>query len=212
MNRFSVQTWAFVFAAFLGCAGPFTQARFQVDESFRTPDFSLRGKRVGFVTPSSAHELEDQWILLDLLAKTLKENRKETIVTLPSECLSLISQAGLAKAYNKAIKDFQTSGSLDKGFLMKLGEILDVQYVVYLSLNSFNQYASTRLSAFGLRAIDSQTAMLRLFLRILETDQARIVWEGSGEGIIVREEFRARPVTFNELGQLACEGVVENLP
>jgi hypothetical protein len=95
---------------------------------------------------------------------------------------------------------------------MKLGEILDVQYVVYLSLNSFNQYASTRLSAFGLRAIDSQTAMLRLFLRILETDQARIVWEGSGEGIIVREEFRARPVTFNELGQLACEGVVENLP
>jgi len=212
MRKFLVLAVGMILLSLVGCAGPFTQTRVLVDESFRDPDFHLKGVRIGFITPNSAHELEDHWILLDLLAKTLQEKRKEIEVLLPGQSMSLINQAGMAKEYNEAIKDFRISGILDQKILTKLEEVLGVQYVVHLSLNSFKQYPSTRLSIFGLRAINSYIATLRLFVRIFQTDQGRIVWEGSGEGIITREEFRARPITFNELGQLACQMLVEKLP
>ncbi len=118
----------------------------------------------------------------------------------------------MAREYNEAIKDFQITGVLDQKILTKIHEVMGVQYLVYLSLNSFNQYPSTRLSTLGLRLIDSQTATLRLFVRIIQASQGRIVWEGSAEGIITREDFRARPITLNEFGQLACQKLVEDLP
>ena len=195
-----------------GCAGTFLQSQILVDESFRDTTFLLDGTKIGFITPSSGNELEDHWVLLDLLAKTLQEERKEAEVVLPAQSLSFLSQAGLSREYNEAIKDFQITGVLDQEILTKIHEVMGVQYLIYLSLNSFSQYPSTRLSTLGLRLIDSQTATLRLFVRIIRASQGRIVWEGSAEGIIRREDFRARPITLNELGQLACQKLVENLP
>ena len=195
-----------------GCTGPFLQSQILVDESFRDTTFLLDGTKIGFITPSSGNELEDHWVLLDVLAKTLQQERKETEVVLPAQSISFLSQAGLAREYNEAIKDFQITGVLDQKILTKIHEAMGVQYLIYLSLNSFSQYPSTRLSALGLRLIDSQTATLRLFVRIIQASQGRIVWEGSAEGIVRREDFRARPITLNELGQLACQKLVENLP
>ncbi len=212
MRKLLILTGSLILLSSVGCGGAFLQSRVLVDESFRDSTFLLDGKKIGFITPSSGNLLEDHWVLLDLFAKTLQEERKETEVVLPAQSLSFLNQTGLAREYNEAIKDFQITGVLDQGILTKIHEIMGVQYLVYLSLNSFNQYPSTRLSILGLRLIDSQTATLRLFIRIIQASQGRIVWEGSAEGIITREDFRARPITLNELGQLACYELVKDLP
>lgn len=195
-----------------GCAGPFTQAQFLIDESFRATDFHLQGVTIGFVAPSSANGLEDRWILLNMLAETLKQMRKQVKVILPSEFLSSVNQAGIAREYNEMIKDYQTCGILDKDILSTIGEAVGAQYLLHLKLTSFDQFATIRLNLLGLRTIDSQRAKIRLFVQIWQTDQGRIVWAGSGEGIITRERFRARPVSFNELARLACQHLVEKLP
>jgi hypothetical protein len=196
----------------IGCAGPFRQAQFTVDESFRAPDLHLEGSRVGFIMLSPSQRLEDRSIVMDLLGKLFQEKRGDIEVLLPSQSLSLINQAGIAKEYNEAVKDYQTSGILDRRMITKVGEVLNVRYLLHLSLIGFDQYASTRFSVLGLRAIDSQSAKMRLFVQILEADRGTIVWEASGEGIITREEFRARPITFHEIAQLACQRLVEKLP
>jgi hypothetical protein len=212
MKKLLILAGGLILLSLVGCARAFFQSRVLVDESFRDSTFLLDGTKIGFITPNSGNLLEDHWVVLDLLAKTLQEERKETEVVLPAQSLSFLNQAGLAKEYNEAIKDFQITGVLDQEILGKIHEVMGVQYLVYLSLNSFNQYPSTRLSTLGLRLIDSQTATLRLFVRIIQTSQGRIVWEGSAEGIITREDFRARPISLNELGQLACQKLVEDLP
>jgi hypothetical protein len=195
-----------------GCAGPFKQAQFLVNESFRAPDFHLAGSRVGFITLSSANRSEDRSIVTDLLGKILQEKRGEIEVLPLSQSLSLINRAGMAKEYNEAIREYQTSGILDKKIITSLGELLNVHYLLHLNLIYFDQYTSTRFSLLGLRAIDSQSAKMRLFVQILQTDQGTIVWEASGEGIITREEFRAKPISFHEIARLACQRLAEKLP
>lgn len=212
MRKLLILSGCLILLSLGGCAGAFVQSRILVNESFRDTAFHLDGTKVGFITPRSGNELEDHWVLLDLLAKTLQEERKETEVILPAQSLSFLNQAGMTKDYNEAIKDYQITGVLDQEILARIHEVMGVQYLIYMSLNSLNQYRSTRLSTFGLRLIDSQTATLRLFLRIFHAGQGKIVWEGSAEGIITREDFRARPITLNELGQVACQKLVEDLP
>jgi hypothetical protein len=212
MKKFVSLVGALTLLGVVGCAGPFTQAQFVIDASFRAPDLELDGTTVGFVTPSSANGSEDRWILSDILAETLKEMRKHVTVILPSESLSLINQAGIAREYKEMMKDYQTCGILDRDILAMIGEAVGAQYLVQVKLTSFSQFAAIRLSVLGLRAIDSQTAKIRLFLQIWQTEQGKVVWAGSGEGIITRERFRARPVSFNELARLGCQRLVEKLP
>jgi hypothetical protein len=212
MRKLPISAGSLMLLSLVGCAGAFTQTQVLVDESFRDTTFLLDGTKIGFITPSSGNELEDHWVLLDLLAKALKEERKETEVLSPAQSLSLLNQAGMAREYNEAIKDFQITGVLDQQILIRIHEVMGVKYLFYLSLNSFRQYPSTRLSTLGLRLIDSQTGTLRLFVRIFEAGQGKIVWEGSAEGIITRESFRARLITLTELGQIACQKLVNDLP
>jgi hypothetical protein len=212
MKRFVRLVGALTLLGVFGCAGPFTQAQFVIDESFCVPDLELDGAAIGFITPSSANGSEDRWILLDILAETLKEMKKHVTVILPSEFLSSVNQAGIAREYNEMIKDYQTCGILNRDLLATIGEAVGIQYLVHVKLTSFDQFASVRLNLLGLRAIDSQTAKIRLFLQIWQTEQGKVVWAGSGEGIITRERFRARPVSFNELARLGCRRLVEQLP
>lgn len=212
MRKFLILTVGLIFMSLLGCTGAFKQAYFLVDESLRDPDFHLKGVRMAFVTLGSEDKSEDRWILLDVFAKTIQEKRKGMEVLLPGQSLSLINQAGMAKEYNETIKDYQTSGIFEKKILEKLGGVLKAQYLARLSLVSFDQYSSTRFSFLGLRTVESQLAKMRLFAQIWKTNEGKIVWEGSGEGIITRERFRARPVGFHELARLACEKLVEKLP
>ncbi len=212
MKRVSGLVGGFVLLCLVGCAGPFTQSQFLIDESYRAPDFHLEGAAIGFITPGPADGLEDRWILLDMLAETLKERRKQVKVILPSEFLSLVNQAGIAREYNEMIKDYQTSGILDKDILATVGRAAGAEYLIHLRLTSFDQFAAIRLNLLGLRTIDSQQAKIRLFVQIWHTGHGTIVWAGSGEGIITRERFRARPVSFNELARVACERLVEKLP
>lgn len=212
MKKFVSLVGALTLLGVVGCAGPFRQAQFVIDASFRAPDLELDGATVGFITPSSASGSEDRWILSDILAETLKEMRKHVTVIFPSESLSLINQAGIAREYKEMIKDYQTCGILDRDILAMIGEAVGAQYLVHIKLTSFDQFAAIRLSVLGLRTIDSQTAKIRLFLQIWQTEQGKVVWAGSGEGIITRESFRARPVSFNELARLGCQRLVEKLP
>ena len=212
MRKFVSLVGSAVLLSLLGCAGPFTQAQFLIDESFCASDFHLRGVRIGFITPSSADGLEDRWILLNILAGTIKEMRNHVTVILPSEFLSLVNQAGIAREYNEMIKDYQSCGILHRDILATIGEAAGVEYLLHVKLTSFDQFAAIRLNLLGLRTIDSQRAKIRLFVQIWQTDQGKIVWEGSGEGVITRERFRARPVSFNELARLACQRLVEKLP
>jgi hypothetical protein len=213
MKRFVRLVAALTLLGVFGCAGPFTRAQFVIDESFCGPDLDLDGATIGFVTPSSANGSEDKWILSDILAETLKEMKKKHVtVILPSEFLSSVNQAGITREYNEMIKDYQTCGILSRDILATIGEAMGIQYLVHVKLTSFDQFTSVRLNLLGLRAIDSQMAKIRLFLRIWQTEQGKVVWVGSGEGIITRERFRARPVSLNEVARLGCRRLVEQLP
>jgi hypothetical protein len=210
--KFPILIGVLFILSLFGCAGPFKQAKFFVEKPYCEPDFNLKGARIGFVTPSSAQGLEeDKWILLSILADNFKEMREEVEVVPPSRSLSLINQSGLAEEYNKMINLYHTSGVFDKKILEKIKKAVEVQFLVHLKLASFNQYAFTRLSTFGLRVIDSQEAKMRIFMQIWDVE-GKIVWESSAEGIITQEEFRARPISFNELARSTCRKLIEKLP
>lgn len=195
-----------------GCAGTFRQANIFPGTPYRSDKFQTEGMRLGFVTPSSAHGLEqDKWYLLKILAENLKKIRPGITIVVPNECLSIINKAGMSKKYTRMTKDYKISGILEKEILSKLGEIIGVDYLLHLSLTAFDQSRHTRFSLFSLRLINSQQAKMRASIKIWDKNGA-VVWESQVENIISIEALRAKPITFERIAQLISKRLVSQLP
>jgi hypothetical protein len=164
---------------------------------------------IGILTPSAPTGQEaDRQALADALGEILDRDVEEAdIVALPA-LLSAVNQAGLARMYSNMFAEYDRTGILDRDMLRQVGEAADVRYLAKLNLGNFKQEAASRVKLLGVRFLDTRTATIRVHLEIWDAHTGGIVWQGNEELTFAQERVREKPVTFQQVANLAAERLV----
>lgn len=206
-----------IFFVFLvGCSGPLTQMSFFTEESYKHNKFSskdLTGRKIGFlpaVVPLG-HE-QFQTSIGNTLAKTFLEYNPDIVIVPPQEGINLINGNNLTKDFISIIKDYQVTGILEKNILKEIGNIMGADYITQVRLVRFSQDKSSRLSAFGLRIMETRESFLEIIIQIWDPKNGLIVWEGMGSATLASEALRAKNIAFKDITMLLTRKILEKLP
>jgi len=217
LRGFSCLSHAVIFITLLvvitGCSGPLKQASQFSKEIYRTEQISdLRNSRIGFLTTAVAQGNglgEYKSILSDIIEKNFIEEQPEINILTSRDILNRINSADLAGEYVSMIAGYNLTGILERKTLEKVGNVIEVKYIAQPRLSSFTERTSTRLIAFGLSLISTRETSVNISLQIWDTKTGSIVWEGSGQATIAVEAMRAKPVSFEDVAEVASRGLVK---
>lgn len=200
--------WVSVTAA---CRGQVHSATDHITLTLEAGDLERAG--IALISPSAAqgHE-EDRQALAFTFGRMLGEQRPDVrVVSLP-ESLGAINQGGLAEAYKLMYVEYAGTGVFNHDILVRIGEAIGSRYVLQLQLAEFSQLSSNRLSALGIRLIQTNQATIRLFAQIWDTQTGQIVWEGSEELNRARDTFTSQPIGFNEVVAQSAKQLIARIP
>ena len=217
LRGFSCLSHAVIFITLLvvitGCSGPLKQASQFSKEIYRTEQINdLRNSRIGFLTTAVAQGNglgEYKSILSDIIEKNFREEQPEINILTSRDILNRINSADLAGEYVGMIAGYNLTGILERKTLEKVGNVIEVKYIAQPRLSSFTERTSTRLIAFGLSLISTRETSVNISLQIWDTKTGSIVWEGSGQATIAVEAMRAKPVSFEDVAEVASRGLVK---
>lgn len=200
----------------IGCSGPLKQASISANEFYRAPYMDgLNSTHIGFLTTavSRGNGLgEYRMTVSDIIEKTFREDRPGIGIVTAREALNRINSSGMTNDYAVMLQSYDITGILDKKVLARIGEILDVKYIVQPKLSSFTERTSTRLSAFGLSLISTRETTVKISLQVWDTNTGDIVWEGSGQATVAVEALRAKSVSFEEVAEAASKSLIKKFP
>lgn len=196
-----------------GCSGPLKQASQFSKELYRAGQIDdLRSSTIGFLATAVAQGNglgEYKSILSDIIEKNFREEQPEIKILTSREILNHINRADLAGEYAGMIEGYNLTGILDRKTLEKIGNVIEVKYIAQPRLSSFNEKTSARLIAFGLSLISTRETTVNISLQIWDTRTGSIVWEGSGQATIAVEAMRAKPVSFEDVAEVASRSLVK---
>lgn len=173
----------------------------------------LQRDGLAFLTPSTVTGQEQDKLALALVfGETMIQNLPGVrLVTLP-EALGAINRAGLADEYRKMIEHYRDTAIFRRESLRAIGEAAQVRYLAQLKLAEFSRDLRERFSLFGLRLFQTQYAHLRLDMQIWDSVAGVIAWEASEEVNYAYDSGAERPVTFQQMVQVAAIELLKTLP
>ena len=173
----------------------------------------LERSGVAFITPSTVtgQEEEKQAVALIFAQMVKKERPSVHLVTLP-ETLSAVNRGGLADSYKAMYDDYRYTGIFKRDLLRQVGEVAGTRYAAQLKLQGFDQGATGRFGAFGLRLVETKHANIRLFLQIWDTTDGTIVWEGVQELNYSEEALSEKTITLRLVVEKAAHELIARLP
>jgi hypothetical protein len=198
------------------CAGPLSQFNFTAVELQRSPNFTHRNLEKGKAAILSAVAVdvyhEYRRVLADSYSKALREIYPDIPQITPQETLSLLNSADLADEYTDMIRTYEISGILRKTSQKKIGQALDVRYLIQVSLLQYSQDTATRFAFLGIRFLQTRSSTLRVFAQIWDVTSGAIVWEGSSSATVAGEDVREKPIPFEEVATRAWQELLKQLP
>lgn len=173
----------------------------------------LQRDGLAFLTPSTVTGQEQDKLALALVfGETVsKQLPGVRVVTLP-EALGAINRAGLADEYRKMIEHYRDTAIFRRDSLKAIGEAAQVRYLAQLKLAEFSRDLRERFSLFGLRLFQTQYAHLRLDMQVWDSVAGVIAWEASEEVNYAYDSGAERPVTFQQMVQVAAIEILKTLP
>ena len=88
----------------------------------------------------------------------------------------------------------------------------NVRFLAQLSLADFRQIQRGRFSLLGLRIVDTQIGNMRVFLQIWDGYTGTVAWEGTLEVNYAYDTSKEKPVTFQQIAELASRRLFSELP
>ncbi len=195
-----------------GCATPQAQQTTLTSErQLKAPDLQIQG--LAFITSSSptGHEEDKQAMALSF-ANVLHRIRSDMHIVSQSETLSAINSAGLSNDYKKMLEDYSVTGILNRPMLQEVARVTGTRYVAQLKLSGFRQEAKGRFSILGLRIVETQVTVVRLFLQIWDSTDGSIAWEGGNELTSAHDSTSESTVSFKSAIEEAAQNLIARLP
>jgi len=173
----------------------------------------LQREGLAFLTPATVtgQEQDKQALALVFGESVATRMPQVRVVTLP-EALGAINRAGLADAYRTMIEHYRDTGIFRRDTLKAIGEATQVRYLAQLKLAEFSRDLRERFSLFGLRLFQTQYAHLRLDMQIWDSVEGVIAWEAAEEVNYAYDSGAERPVTFQQMVQVAATELLKTLP
>lgn len=199
----------------MGCAGPMKQLSLDSHESSQAPNFSgqdLVNGKVLILPTIGESQLAYKSIVGAILTDTLRELRKEILITPPDQTMSLINENNLTEVYSTLMKEYRETGILRRGPSIKISELTESRYLMLPVLVEHETHRDTRLSFFGLRVAETREADLRLFLQIWDAYTGELVWQGTGSATIASDNILSVPVLTEELARRIWRDMVPKIP
>ena len=201
----------FVFFTLIGCT---TQFRSSIEHNVHIlKKDKLKEYGMSFITPTTITGMEqDKQYLALTFSHELKKLRPELTIGDLSTALGLINQTDLAEDYKKMYDDYAATGIFNKKILKKIGVITKNRYLCQLILGHFESKAQGRLGLLGLSITDTESANLRLFVQVWDSQAGIIVWEAAQELNFAYDTMDEKPVTFEQMIKFAANDVAKVLP
>jgi len=195
-----------------GCAGQQTQSTTLTSPN-HVKALELREKGLAFITSSSiTGQEQDKQAMAMSFANVMQRARPNLRIVPQSETLSAINRAGLANEYRKMLEDYAVTGILSRNTLQEVARVTGVRYIAQLKLSGFRQESKSRWGALGLRIVETQITVLRMFLQIWDSNDGSIAWEGGSELTSAHDSMSESTVTFKSSIEEAAQTLVTQLP
>ena len=205
----------FLLFLLVACSGAPLQSNFSAREPFRNPGHIVlgNGDAIALLTVMGGDRGQEQkTLLVDFVSESIKKRNPAAKVVPYWEGLNIINSEGFTADYALMMNEYSTTGILNRRILSKFGEILGVTYFIQPKLTDFKQHQSTRFSLLGLTLFKTHESQIKLYFEVWEAKTGRIVWVGSTEANMASENYKARPVPFEEIARYAVDNLVLKMP
>jgi hypothetical protein len=195
-----------------GCAAT-TQMHSELDfKGIAVEQVSLDDFGVGILTPSAPTGKEsDKQALGDALGDALEELIPNARVMPLPDMLSAINESGLAADYARMIREYESTGILERDALRAIAESGGVRYVAKFNLSDFDQRNEKRMDILGIRMFDTWRATIRVHLELWDSQTGQIAWQGNEELAFAREGVKEQPVSFSQVARLTADHLVNHV-
>ncbi len=214
-----VRAWALgLFASLFvlsACSGPLQQANLNIREPFHSPEF--RGVKaqeaIGLLTATNNDNgLEYRKLLGDFVEESMKRQRPALKIVPYWQTLNVINREGFTPEYAVMLKDYASTGILEKKTLGKLGASIGVKYFVQPRIIDFSQRSSIRFQPFGFTMFVTHESQIKIYIEMWDASSGEIVWIGVAEGNMATEHFMARPIPFEQAAKAVIDDLIKKMP
>ncbi|MBI5887587.1 MAG: hypothetical protein HZB82_02585 [Deltaproteobacteria bacterium] len=201
--------------AFLSACGggAFTQVTTDGRESYRAAALNKEFKADGMaLLTATGGGTENKKLLGDIVEDVLKAERPDLHIIPYWKNLSIINMNGLTADYAGMLKEYESTGILNRDALKKLKDAVGVMYFLQPRLVSFEQSQSNRFSFLGLSLVKTHESRIKVYLELWNAATGEIIWIGVGDATVATENYRARPVPFETAARYAVEKIAAKIP
>lgn len=196
------------------CSAPMRQIVLNTREPFHAAGFSLKkGDTVALLAATNddnGHEYRK--LLGDFVDDALRAERPDIKVVPYWETLSVINREGYTAEYASMLKDYASTGILDRKFLNKLALSLGATYFAQPRILDFTQKQTIRFNPFGLTLFQTYETQIKIYLEIWNAETGAIAWIGVAEANLASDQFMARPVSFEEAAKVTTASLMKKMP
>ncbi|MBI5885712.1 MAG: hypothetical protein HZB85_03925 [Deltaproteobacteria bacterium] len=196
------------------CSAPMQQVVLNTREPFHAAGFSLKkGDTVALLAATNddnGHEYRK--LLGDFVDDALRHERPDINIVPYWETLSVINREGYTAEYASMLKDYASTGILDRKFLNKLALSLRATYFAQPRILDFTQKQTIRFNPFGLTLFQTYETQIKIYLEIWNAETGAIAWIGVAEANLASDQFMARPVSFEEAAKVTTASLMKKMP
>jgi len=200
----------------VSCSGaPLVQSNFSAMEPFRNTGHAVlgNGSPIAILTALATDRGQEQkTLLVDFVSEAIRKRNPSAKVVPYWEGLNVINSQGYTADYSQMMLEYSTTGILNKRTLSRFGEMLGVAYFIQPRLTDFSQHQSTRFSLLGLTLFKTHESHIKLYFEVWEASTGKIVWVGSTEANMASENYKSKPIPFEEIARYAVDNLVMKMP
>lgn len=196
------------------CSRPFTQVNVIARETYRSASFTgAEGTSIAILTATgSGSGTEYRKLIGEIVEEVIKSDREDIDILPYWEGLSKINREGLSGEYSEMLKLYAHSGILDKNVLLKLQNVLGVNYFIQPRLVEYSISRSGRWSLGGVSLIKTHETGLKLYFELWNGATGEVEWIGAGDGRFAQEHYKARPIPFEPVATEAIKALINQIP
>lgn len=183
-------------------------------EPFRAAEFSLKkGDVVALLAaPNNDNGLEYRKLLGDFVEEALHGERPGVTVIPYWKTLSVINREGYTAEYASMLKDYTSTGILDRKVLNRLSDALKADYFAQPRILDFSQKQTIRFNPFGLTLFQTYETQIKIYLEVWNARTGEIAWIGVAEANLASDQFMARPVSFEDAAKVTIANLMKKMP
>jgi len=196
------------------CSAPMQQIILNTREPYHATGFSLKkGDTVALLAATNDNNGNEYRKLLgDFVDDALRAERPDINVVPYWKTLSVINRDGYTAEYASMLKDYASTGILDRKFLNKLAVSLNATYFAQPRIVDFTQKQTIRFNPFGLTLFQTYETQIKIYLEIWDAETGAIAWIGVAEANLASDQAMARPVSFEVAAKVTTTALMKKMP